>query len=289
MEHLAYPNFTLSDFFESLLDGIKKEKELDEQTYKLPDLFRHAYPEFLDSEKEFIKLSEENNLANYSPKNLNEYLLDSKDMKYLYENRFLKKGRSYYDALLAATTNNLCPYCGKRDVSELDHYLPKSKFPEFAITPINLVPSCHECNHTKLDDKNSCDLLNPYFDEVNTVQWLYCRIKIDEGNYLIPEYYLEFPKEFNKTLSVKIQRHFKLLKLFSSYSMWANQLIYPFLHKWREIYIFAGRDALISELECNENSYAQRELYINSFERALYQGLINLFSKSDSEKIFDKI
>lgn len=59
-----------------------------------------------------------------------------------------------------------CPYCGNEEVSytefihpvngktllkpELDHFLPKSIYPFFAVSIFNLIPSCNTCNHKDL-------------------------------------------------------------------------------------------------------------------------------------------
>lgn len=59
-----------------------------------------------------------------------------------------------------------CPYCGNEEVAftefvhpangktllkpELDHFLPKSIYPFFAVSIFNLIPSCDKCNHKDL-------------------------------------------------------------------------------------------------------------------------------------------
>ena len=57
----------------------------------------------------------------------------------------------------------VCPYCNRNFVyniensqtgrllptCELDHFLPKNKYPLLAVSFYNLIPSCHFCNHTK--------------------------------------------------------------------------------------------------------------------------------------------
>lgn len=64
-----------------------------------------------------------------------------------------------------------CPYCNrnytftvqegnKKSRPEYDHFYDKSKNPLLAVSFYNLVPSCHECNHTKLEDEL---YINPYF------------------------------------------------------------------------------------------------------------------------------
>lgn len=67
---------------------------------------------------------------------------------------------------------NCCPYCnrdytlsrklrnGRETHPEFDHFYPKSKYPYLALSFYNLVPSCHSCNHLKLD--NEMDI-NPHF------------------------------------------------------------------------------------------------------------------------------
>lgn len=48
-------------------------------------------------------------------------------------------------------TELLCPICGVRYCSEMDHYAPRGegKFPEYSIHLTNLIPLCHECNSDK--------------------------------------------------------------------------------------------------------------------------------------------
>ena len=57
-----------------------------------------------------------------------------------------------------ATKLKICPYCGNdkvkesdRTKTEIDHFLPKRKYPLFAVSYFNLIPSCVFCN--KADHK----------------------------------------------------------------------------------------------------------------------------------------
>ena len=58
--------------------------------------------------------------------------------------------------LLTAIKNNQtseakskCQYCGINKPKTIDHYLPISLYPEFAVLAINLLPCCNECNKKK--------------------------------------------------------------------------------------------------------------------------------------------
>ena len=65
-----------------------------------------------------------------------------------------------------------CPYCNReytfsrslkngREVHpEFDHFYPKSEYPYLALTLYNLVPSCHTCNHLKMEHEIK---VNPYY------------------------------------------------------------------------------------------------------------------------------
>jgi len=57
--------------------------------------------------------------------------------------------RAIYDRIRNAPPNKRCPLCGIGTVAHLDHHLPKSRYPDLAILPANLVPACHFCNDTK--------------------------------------------------------------------------------------------------------------------------------------------
>lgn len=57
------------------------------------------------------------------------------------------------DLFIQNTHLKICPYCGndriiesKRSKNEIDHFLPKRKYPFFALSYFNLIPSCHFCN-----------------------------------------------------------------------------------------------------------------------------------------------
>jgi len=90
-----------------------------------------------------------------------------------------KPARKIYDALLNAAKEKY-PFCGGIGTPRnLDHFLPKTHFPQFAILPCNLVPACRDCN---MDGKahayatNAEDqIIQPYVDKDKffTEQWIF--------------------------------------------------------------------------------------------------------------------
>ncbi|MCK2053805.1 hypothetical protein [Methylobacterium sp. 37f] len=61
-----------------------------------------------------------------------------------------------------------CPVCGSPVTGNLDHYLPRNAYPEFAIMRANLVPACQHCNSgvkgKTIHGGNPRRFIHPYFD-----------------------------------------------------------------------------------------------------------------------------
>lgn len=76
--------------------------------------------------------------------------------------------RAVYDRIRNAAPNNRCPLCGVGNVAHCDHHLPKSRYPDLTVLPINLVPACHLCNdkkHAKYPATAGQQTFHPYFDQ----------------------------------------------------------------------------------------------------------------------------
>lgn len=111
----------------------------------------------------------------------------------LYKNHLSKKNKkvpyAYYERLMHSAKNNLCPLCELDTACELDHYLPKSVYPEFSVFHKNLIPICHVCNNIK-SDNTSVTFIHSYYDNTNGVEILKARITIVEQN-VIWDFYVD--------------------------------------------------------------------------------------------------
>jgi 5-methylcytosine-specific restriction endonuclease McrA len=141
-------------------------------------------------------------------------------VKWAYKNRLLRgSARGYYNRLREASRLGRCPLCLVREASELDHYLPKRKFPELAIVPLNLVPICDECNGTKLEyvGENPDDqMLHGYYDEFASRPWLTCAVKEVPGAPLL--FSVEPDASWAPEHLARVQFHFDKLGLGTLYS-----------------------------------------------------------------------
>lgn len=68
-------------------------------------------------------------------------------------------GNFYTD--LARSFFDLCGYCEEECRGEVDHFRPKSRFPEHVYQWSNWVLACHSCNHRKRDGWPSGGYVDP--------------------------------------------------------------------------------------------------------------------------------
>jgi hypothetical protein len=100
--------------------------------------------------------------------------------------RVLRDGsqRAVYDDLIYAGDERECRICGASIAGSLDHYLPVSAFPELAVVPANLVPTCLPCNRDKREftpETVDESLFNPFFDDWTPYAMLTARLEHEKG------------------------------------------------------------------------------------------------------------
>lgn len=115
------------------------------------------------------------------PKLANQVALQNskEELSKLYDERMARNpspGRAVYDRLLAAGLPR-CPYCNHNRPRQLDHVLPKEAegYPELSLAPINLVPSCADCNFLKRTHAPNAyvnEFFHPYFESPEGLVWL---------------------------------------------------------------------------------------------------------------------
>lgn len=126
---------------------------------------------FLDTDVQDVLQSEENKYLsaknNYSalkPLSVVKSLSNSDAVK-LYVGAFTSHVRkSFFQDYL----DSPCPICGNYyENRTLDHVLPKSRYTQYTVTPINLVPMCLNCNKAKGTSRIS---FHPYFQDLSQLE-----------------------------------------------------------------------------------------------------------------------
>lgn len=133
-------------------------------------------------------------------------------------------GRQIYNELRHTSR---CPLCGHRDVTTLDHHLPKSEYPLLSVNPKNLVPACGECNKIKANKFPTCSedhTLHPYYDDIDSDRWLIAEVV--EQIPVAVTFRVEPPAEWSSTLVARVRHHFATFKLAALYgSQAATELV----------------------------------------------------------------
>lgn len=197
------------------------------------------------------------------------------EMKWVYTNKLASVkgiGRSYYDALMLSAPFKICPLCNQRKVSTLDHYLSKSNHPAFAVTPLNLVPSCKDCNldtRVRRAARSEDQTLHPYFDSVDDEIWLVA--SVIEGSPPVVIFDVRAPAAWAALKYRMVESHFREFRLAALYSTHAGA-------EMVEIYYdlsASGRTPSANEVReyLAEKGENRRNRVMNSWQAAMYAGL----------------
>jgi hypothetical protein len=179
-------------------------------------------------------------------------------------------GRQIYDQLRLATRR--CPLCGHRDVTTLDHHLPKTKFPLLCVTPDNLVPACAECNKIKLDDWTAIaerQTFHPYFDNIDGFLWL--AAEVIEGTPPAVRFFVEPPAIWSRLTTARARHHFEVFDLARLYAVQASDEMAAIAYYLTMQYEAAGEAAVRTHLEDMATSRAHDRP--NSWGAAAYSAL----------------
>jgi len=232
----------------------------------------------LQKQEEYLTLASDDNLISFEDNIFNGGTIHNfkDDMIWLYDNKFSKlKGpaRSYYDCIKLSARNNKCPYCLHRDVTQVDHYLPKASQPVLAITPENLIPSCTDCNKDKLNEDTEI-FAHPYFDEIDLEVYLKCYSVYSNGD-IVFIFDIEKPQQWREDLFNRVSNQIKSSNLLEFYGTHAiaeyNMIRYSLIRLSKRS---SEEDVLMLHL-LDLLHGAESEIGINSWQAGLYRCLIN--------------
>ncbi|WP_143595605.1 HNH endonuclease [Tamilnaduibacter salinus] len=155
--------------------------------------------------------------------------LTKKELTNLYSYHMVKRnpGRNIYSRIMA-TANDECPYCGGiGKPKNLDHYLPKDHFPSFSVLPVNLIPSCRDCNMgekgSKFPTQESEQILHPYIekDHFFSTQWIFGSLESTNPHSMV--FYPSPPEDWSETDQLRALKHFEDFGLENKYSVEAGR------------------------------------------------------------------
>ncbi len=196
--------------------------------------------------------------------------ISKEEMVNLYEQNMVRNqaGRKIYDELKSLALLSRCPFCGVGQVSTLDHYLPKDKFPTFSVLPYNLVACCKDCNTGKLTSYSTSpntQVLHPYYDNFTQEQWLFAEVL----QPLKIKFDVKPPANWTQIDKDRVKAHFDCYKLEKRFTIEASDALANLKASF-ELRNNNVRD-IIRELELQFNTH--KNLHLNSWETAMYQAL----------------
>ncbi|SFO86702.1 HNH endonuclease [Hydrogenimonas thermophila] len=199
--------------------------------------------------------------------------ISTDDLKNLYTKMVdNKEPRKIYNKLISLAPLDRCPYCGIGQVSTLDHYLPKSKFPTFSVLPYNLVPSCKDCNTGKGQSFTTVkeeQTLHPYYDDFTKEQWLFAEVQ--KTSPVSVKFFVKAPNKWDDTDKKRLESHFKNYNLAKRFAIEASNELATIREEFK-LFLMSEQDR---KSELNKRFMTYNKRYINSWQTALYQALVN--------------
>lgn len=188
----------------------------------------------------------------------------------------LSRGRplaSLRDEILSSARNGLCALCGRNDVSTIDHFLPKEKFPEYSILVDNLIAACPRCNQKKRDGvgRPGRRYIYPSVSSSTLPPLLTCVVTVEGGTP-----YFDFEGNSNLDSEVRqcVEFHLDTLELRDSYSIGALNEILERIDLFREYFEVGGTAELLIQLKRCKSSI-EKNFGSSFWKVAVYEGLIN--------------
>lgn len=231
----------------------------------------------ITNSQRYDSLAESGELYTIEEHNTVDSIATKEDMEALYTQKFVPNGqpnREYYDKIKLLAPHNRCPYCGQNIVKTLDHYLPKSKYVTFTVTPYNLVPSCSDCNKLKLSstfNEYSEQPFHPYYDDFDDAIWL--KASLIEEDPIVFHFYADPPSNWDETKKLRVKNNFSKLNLNDIYMIHASELYQTCFYRIKILFDKGGKSLAISRLA--EYVEDERSLRNNNWKAAMYNAIIN--------------
>lgn len=193
----------------------------------------------------------------------------------LYSYYMVKKNpaRNIYDEI-KASANGKCPFCGGiGQPFTLDHYLPKANYPQFSVLPMNLVPSCRDCNTGKGTGValiSGQQVLHPYFEEDCFYLEKWVTARIIHSDPITIEFYVDPPNTWSSNFKERATAHFNSFDLASRFGVQVVDEIAMLNHQLSTIMSKYTTEIFKQYL----NSVVEGSPFINHWRAVMYSGLL---------------
>ncbi|MEG0250948.1 MAG: HNH endonuclease signature motif containing protein [Peptostreptococcus sp.] len=257
MRKINKPEFSLENIFE------------DKKKYFRGKLNTDTEKDFLEGlllqEELYFRYGEDKKLYNMKETSSDDCEIDLIEAyKYLYR----KDIKQAYRSRLYDIGGDRCPVCDSSygyGTCELDHILPKSKYHQLSIMPINLVKICKSCNRGKSDSvgDSKVGILSPYFNDYNTQCFTKLNIDIINDKVKIIVKIKSFDEVNISNLDINSYEKIK-------YNILQHRIIETLTNRAMSVY-----NSSIEDVICNicKDKISKKELILNlkSFQEERYE------------------
>lgn len=224
----------------------------------------------------FIANHASNNLISILPHNYLE--IEKKDLLslYSYKRAIIQKLKTEITTSATGRIISTCQNCTINKINSFDHILPKEEFSEFSVNPLNLFPSCSECNSYKgiyWKSEGVPYFLNLYLDILPNLQYLFVEVDLTKT---IPKirFYLDDINGIDASLYAILKTHYHRLHLFDRFSDSIDDVVTPLVNSIKvsikKLDYSVIKTFVIENQEKNQLSYG-----FNHWEAILTLALIN--------------
>lgn len=175
----------------------------------------------------------------------------------------------------------LCPICGLKPCTEMDHYMPRSLFHEYSSHASNLIPLCHDCNQDKhdywLNRKGERYFFNAFFDHLPT-KIIDCAISVSHG-FPQAEVSVYTGLDAARYYDAVVLRTIKKLKLIDRFQATADAVMRSEIQRLKTDFLVqttvyhGDRKAFGITRTKSYNDYVKHPEYFNFIEVEIYQAL----------------
>lgn len=189
--------------------------------------------------------------------------VENRKVKGAYEKKYTSFRRTQAWKIVNELEIDVCPYCNQNYIKifqynnkkvsfqgDIDHFFPKSKYPQLAFCLYNMIPSCKVCNHLKGDQEDKINY--PYITErvvdINSnIQFCTtfdekCDISYLNGNSLFFNIEIKDEEKLSEEEKNEVEKVFKLNTRYNILKEEARDTI---------IKVQAYHDKYLQNLKCN--------------------------------------
>lgn len=116
-----------------------------------------------------------------------------------------------------------CPYCGRKGLGTIDHYLPQDHFAVFSVYSPNMIPACQACQ-LKKGSRYSCESkrpIHPLLDRFGIAQEVIIRTRIHESGELDESAFTfssrpthpKLPRRIRKKEAMLLKKHYRFFDM----------------------------------------------------------------------------